>query len=420
MHCLVVSCVFPPEPVVSAQTSSQIADGLAQLGHKVTVLAPFPNRPAGRLYPGFRRRLYTSEKTDKEIRLIRCFSIFSHKSTIINRMLENVSFGLTSSWALLFLNPKPDVIYANTWPLIALGLIFVVAKLRRIPIVVSVQDVYPESLLVQGRLAPGHWLIRLMCWWDALIAKHSSALIVISKQLAELYKQTRGVPSGQTHVIYNWGTASITASCTEIERFRLDKGIPSIQRVAIYGGNVALAAGVDTLIKACTSLKDIANFTLFIAGEGAQLDECKAIAATIDPDRILFHHPYRLVENATLLGMADVLLLPTRGQQSLTAVPSKLIAYLLSARPIIALAVAESDLAELVDLSGAGWIVEPDRPDLLAATIKEILSKDRSELQRKGAMGREFALQNLTEKACLPRVLAIIEQVAIRHGTPTL
>ncbi|MEZ4733820.1 MAG: glycosyltransferase family 4 protein [Caldilineaceae bacterium] len=420
MHCLIVSCVFPPEPVVSAQTSSQIAEGLVELGHKVTVLAPLPNRPAGQLYPGFKRRLYTSEKTDKGIRVIRCFSLFSHSSTMISRMQENVSFGLTSSGALLFLTPKPDVIYANTWPLIALGLIFLVAKVRRIPIVISVQDVYPESLLVQNRFNPSHWLIRFMRWWDALIARHSSALIVISKQLAELYKRTRHVSNERLHVVYNWGTASTTASPYEIEKFRAAQGVLALQRLGVYGGNVALAAGVDTLVNAFRYLDDTANFSLLIAGEGAQLEECKAVAADLSTNRILFHHPYQLTENAMVLGAADILLLPTRGQQSLTAVPSKLIAYLLSARPVIALAVAESDLAELLKASGAGWVVEPDRPDLLAAMIKEVLSKEHRELQSKGAAGREFALQNLTEKACLPRVLSIIEQVATKRSISAL
>lgn len=420
MHCLIVSCVFPPEPVVSAQTSSQIADGLAQLGHKVTVLAPFPNRPAGQLYPGFKRRLFTNEKTNNGIRLVRCFSFFSHKSTIISRMVENVSFGLTSSWVLLFVKPKPDVIYANTWPLIALGLTFLVAKLRRIPIVISVQDVYPESLLVQKRFDAERWIIRLMRLWDAIIARNSDALIVISKQLAELYRKTRQAPSEQMHVVYNWGTASPTASLKEIEEFRISKGIPLDQPLGVYGGNVAFAAGVDTLINSFYHLEDFSSFSLLIAGEGAQLHECKTIAAEVSPKRILFHHPYRLAENTIVLGAADILLLPTRGQQSLTAVPSKLIAYLLAARPIIALAVAKSDLAELVHLSGAGWIVEPDNPAALATTVKEVLGKNQDELRRKGVAGREFALQNLTEKACLPRIISIIEQVAAKRGTPAL
>ncbi len=55
MNVLIVSAVFPPEPVVTAQTSFQIADELFHHGHQVTVLAPFPNRPDGRLFKGYRQ-----------------------------------------------------------------------------------------------------------------------------------------------------------------------------------------------------------------------------------------------------------------------------------------------------------------------------------------------------------------------------
>ena len=52
MNVVIISAVFPPEPVVTAQTSFQIADALFHFGHQVTVLAPFPNRPDGEAFQG--------------------------------------------------------------------------------------------------------------------------------------------------------------------------------------------------------------------------------------------------------------------------------------------------------------------------------------------------------------------------------
>ena len=56
------------------------------------------------------------------------------------------------------------------------------------------------------------------------------------------------------------------------------------------------------------------------------------------------------------------MILPTRGQQSLASVPSKLIAYMLAARPVIALALPHSDLAQVIEESHCGWVVPPDQP----------------------------------------------------------
>ena len=74
-----------------------------------------------------------------------------------------------------------------------------------------------------------------------------------------------------------------------------------------------------------------------------------------------------------ILGAADVLILPTRVRQSLVSVPSKLMSYMLAARPVIALALPQSDLAEVVERSGCGWIVEPDQPERLAALVSEVM-----------------------------------------------
>ena len=120
MNIVIVSAVFPPEPVVTAQTSFQIADELFHDGHQVTVLSPFPNRPDGRLFKGYRRSLYRRESMGFSV--IRCFSFLSRKSTMGSRLLENLGFALTCSGRLLLL-PRPDVLYMNTWGIFCSGLV---------------------------------------------------------------------------------------------------------------------------------------------------------------------------------------------------------------------------------------------------------------------------------------------------------
>lgn len=118
MRALIVSCVFPPEPIVSARTSNQVAQELASQQCYVEVITSFPSRPAGRLYHGYKRRLYVTELSSDRYQITRCFSILSPESTTVSRFLETVHFGLTSGWAVLT-RKRPDVIYANTWPVFA-------------------------------------------------------------------------------------------------------------------------------------------------------------------------------------------------------------------------------------------------------------------------------------------------------------
>jgi glycosyltransferase involved in cell wall biosynthesis len=410
MRISIVSCVFPPEPVVSGRTSLDIAQGLLERGHKVTVITSFPSKPSGKLYPGFSRRLFAGEQAQEGFELVRCFSTMSPKSRLLSRFLENITFGLTSSMAILFMR-RSDVIYANTWPIFASGLLFIMAKIRRIPMVISVQDVYPESLVSQGRsfakkLFTG-WLLR----WDGVMARGCRKVIVISKRFADLYFAERRVPKENICIVPNWGDDCLLNVGEErLKRFRASKSISIDARVFVYGGNIGVAAGVETLVQAIKHLNTAERFHLLIAGEGSQLDLCKVLARELSDGLVTFHTPWRADETELVLGLAEVLLLPTRGRQSHASVPSKLISYWLAGKPVIAMAWPQSDLADLVENSSGGWLVEPDRPDLLAAKIDEVLGLDPDELRRRGQAGRDFAMKNLTRENCLPRVVAILEQ----------
>lgn len=428
MHVAIVSAIFPPEPVVSAQTSAQVAEALVQRGHQVSVITAFPNRPAGKLYPGYSRRLYRRERTPQGLEITRCFSILSPRSSLASRFLENFTFGLTSGWAVLRLT-APDVVYANTWPILASGILFAVCRLRRIPLVISVQDVYPESLVAQQRIQAGGVIARCMQWLDGLIARGAQAVLVISERFSRIYQESRGVIPARVHVVPNWlDENSIVLRSDrdgQPDRFRKRKGIPPHAFVLAYGGNIGVAAGLEAVIEAFLRLEDRqagASVYLLVGGEGSRLAACQALAQrsvrphrpVSDPamGRVVFHTPWPVEETSQLLRAADLLVLPTHGLQSLASVPSKLVSYMLAARPVLALALPDSDVAEVIERSGCGWVIEPDHPELLAARIKEVKELSSDELARRGQAGREFALRNLSRSINVPRAIDILERAA--------
>lgn len=414
MRVCVVTPVFPPEPVVSARTSADIAAALAGNAHTVHVLTAFPNRPAGRLYLGYRRRLYLRENASGGMRVVRCFSFLSPESRLVSRLLENISFGITSSVALLC-GPRPHVIYANTWPIFAAGMTTLAAKLRRVPLVISVQDIYPESLLSQGRLRPASRLAAIMRRIDSRIARNAAAVIVISERFAQLYRQDRRVPADRVHIVPNWGDTTEPASAEEGRALRDETGLPPDDFIIVYGGNVGAAAGVAGVIEALGMAPHDARPHLLIAGAGSQLEACRELARTIDPARIKFFSPWPAEKTGAVFAAADLLVLPTHGEQSLASVPSKLISYLLAGRPVLAQALPESDTARMIREAGCGWVVAPDQPAELARAITQVRALSAQERRDRGEAGRCYALQHLTRETLLPRVITILEQAATRQ-----
>lgn len=411
MKVLIVSDVFPPEPVVDAQTSFQIADELFRSGHQVTVLAPFPSRPDGELFKGYRRSLYRKESMGFTV--IRCFSFLSKKSTMGSRLLENLGFAITSSVRVLFA-PWPDILYMNSWAIFGTGLVSIAARLRGIPVAMSIQDIYPESLAMQKRIAAGSLLYRILRWIDTRIAESAKALIVISDRFRETYILDRGVPADRIHVVQNWGeTSAVNVDARGAHALRQKYGIPDQATLAVYGGNIGAAAGVETAVRAFEYLWNNENIYLLIAGGGSRLRACQELVEEKKlQDRVFFYTPWPKKDTGTILGAADVLLLPTQGEQSLVSVPSKLIAYMLAGRPVLAMVLKNSDTAELITGARAGWVIPPDDPAGAAAALKTIAAIPPEELRASGARALDYALHHLTREANLPRMIQLLLQLA--------
>ncbi|MDD5368671.1 MAG: glycosyltransferase family 4 protein [Anaerolineaceae bacterium] len=410
MRIYLLSCVFPPEPVVSAQTSMQIVRELVVQGSEVTIITSFPNRPSGQLFPGYKRTLFASEHSTDGYFLLRCFSFLSRESSMFSRWLENISFGFTTSLALFFL-PRPNVIYSNTWPIFAAGLVCLACRIRNIPIVISVQDMYPESLVMQGRIQPGQWQYKLLLLIDRWIANQASAVITLTDRFADGFTGLRLVNSSKVHLIANWVDSDSIVMIGK-DDYREELNISKEAFVLVYGGNIGMAAGVETVIEALSKVNRIREIVLVIAGSGSRLEACKKLAEGFEGRRILFHSPWATSDTSKVLAAADVLVLPTRGSQSLASVPSKLLSYLLSARPVLALVLPESDTADIIKKTGCGWIIPPDNVNLLAKKIEELSDNPEEELKKMGLLGRKYALMNFTTETCLPKVIDIITKAA--------
>jgi hypothetical protein len=156
---------------------------------------------------------------------------------MLSRFAENLSLGLTGGCAVLVAR-HPDVILANPWPIFATGILTLVARQRRIPLVISVWDIYSESLISQGRIRARSRMARMLAIADRRIAHASRDVIVTSERFAEVYLARRGVPADRVHVVPNWVDDRNMPQEGDSAEVRLTMGIPSDAFLLVYGGNV--------------------------------------------------------------------------------------------------------------------------------------------------------------------------------------
>lgn len=390
---LVLSGVFPPEPVVSASLSIAIARALSR-EYDVTVLSPMPTRPNGSIYsrPDFRDEHFTHIVTD---------SYVCPASKFIGRMRESLSFGRCIASYIREHHENISAIYANVWPIFSQYLAVKEAKRWGIPIVLHIQDIYPESML--GRLR----IIGCMIKWpllelDRFILRNASTVFAISENMKSYLCDTRHIEDSKVLVVRNWQDDSLFPE-------HLEQTVRG-KFTFMFVGSISPAAGVMLLLKAFVKAA-IPDSQLVIAGSGSDKAACEAYTRQ-HPEADIRFRPVTPTEVADVQSGADVLLLPLRKGVGHTASPSKMPAYMFSAKPILACVDRGSDVELVVHASQCGWVCEPENESALSEMMIRVTGMPREQLNEIGRNARRYALDHFTAAKNLNTIISSIKLIS--------
>ena len=391
-NIIIISAVFLPEPVVSASLANDLASELA-IKHNVVVLCPHPTRPEGFKFsqlPVFSNFLV--ERID---------SFTSPSSNFFTRIWESYSFGIHCKKYLRSNQEHIDIIYMDAWPFFAQYLIVQEAKRLKIPCVTHIQDIYPESLSNKLPKPANKLINKLAIPIDTIILRNSTKIIGISQSMINYLSSSRKINKQKFELVRNWQNDII---------FKEDylKSNNNSQFVFMYVGSISPTADVEGLIYSY-HLANIENSKLIIAGSGSALNNCLAISqkhkcniefCTVSPDYV-----------PELQSKSNILILPLRKGISNTATPSKLTAYMLSGRPVIACVDETSDAAKIVQEAVCGFIVPPENYKKLAEAMQNVVKLDSNLLNELGINARRFAKKNLSKEENLKKLVAVITNI---------
>jgi glycosyltransferase involved in cell wall biosynthesis len=408
MKIVIVSCVAPPEPVVAGRVNWDIAEMLSDYGHDVTIITPHPSRPLGKHDSG-RKNLEIINVKDN-LQHVRLNSFVYPKYNIFLRSYESWDFGYK---AIKYINANlndADLIYATPWPF--LGQYAFVKFNKSIPIIMNVQDLYPESLFAKIKSSWLTGLLSPLYRIDKYIANHSSHITVVSDNLKEVYLKGRGVNGDKITVIENWQDEVEFVGSLEERAILINKyGLEKVEGrfVFMYLGNIGPVAGLEKVIEEF-GLLDSSKYVLVIAGSGSFKETCILLVDKLNLSNILFTSvPAGLKSVVELQSIADVLLLPISPMAAGSSVPSKLIAYLFSAKPVISSAEVGSDTGRVILESKCGWLVDDLQP--WHVVMEKAAGNSKEELQVIGGMGYEYGMGRFSKSEGLKKVKELIERI---------
>ena len=399
MKILILTQWYPPEP---AHLLQELAQTLLAGGHDVTVLTGFPNYPSGTLYPGYRVR-WRQREVLAGVPVVRVPLYPEHSRSGAGRMLNYVSFSLSSALLGPWLLKRPDVIFVYHPPL-TIGLpATLLSRLWHVPFVLQIQDMWPETLSATGMLNSPR-ILRWVGQFARWVYARASSILVISPGFRRNLLD-KGVPADKVHFISNWVDTE-TYHPTEPEpELAAELGLAGRFNI-MFAGNIGEAQGLETVIEAADLLRDLHDVQFVIVGDGIALARLQQAAQARHLTNVRFLGRYPAHAMSRLYALADVLLVHLKDDPLFRiTIPHKTLAYLATGKPI--LAAVSGDVAELVTGEGVGVTCSPSDPAALAETVRGLHDLAPDERRRMGARG----LAVVEEKYSRPMIISQIEAI---------
>ncbi|NTV12499.1 MAG: glycosyltransferase family 4 protein [Desulfobulbaceae bacterium] len=396
MKLLIVSQYFWPEEF----RINEVAATLRQKGVEVEVLTGKPNYPQGEIFPGY-RAWGCQRETHLGIGITR-IPLFPRGRRAWRLAVNYLSFvGSGLLFAPLRLRGKKFAVifvYAPSPILQAIPALFL-GWLKGCPVVLWVQDLWPESLA-----ATGHVRNRL------LLGLVGQVVRFIYRQVDLLLVQSEGfigpVEALASGTPVRYYPNSVDAS---FSRPALGAG-PEIAGLAggfsvLFAGNLGSAQAVEVIVEAATLLKGhAADLQFVVLGEGSRWEWLRREVEKRGLTNLHLPGRFPVETMPGLMQKASALLVTLADREIFRAtIPSKVQAYLAAGRPILACLNGEG--AKLVTTAGAGLAVPAEDAPALAAAILQLYHLSTSEREAMGARGRAYYEQHFAHEMLIEQLL---------------
>jgi glycosyltransferase involved in cell wall biosynthesis len=405
VRILVLSQYYDPEPIPKP---SELAEELAARGHDVSVLTGLPNYPTGRLASGYQLRPHKRE-TIRGIPVLRVFEVPYHSGSSIGRFLNYGSFMFSAAAAAPAIT-RPDVVYAWHPPLTVGVAAWALRLTRGCPFVYDVQDIWPDEAVLAGMMREG-LMSRALGVLEKAVYKRASHVVVATPG-ARNNLLAKGVPDEKVSVVPNWifGDGLALPESADVDRARELLAANGAFTVT-FAGNTGLLQGLGTMLQAARILAHRSDIAFRVVGDGSDLPRLQQLGKSLKLTNLSFLGRRPSSEMAAILAASDALLVVLRsGPLTELALPTKTLAYLASARPVL---VAAGGAAEqLVRECGAGLSVPPDDPDALALAVEQLAAMPPDTRELMGRRGRDWVSKRFTREQLVDRLEALLVKAA--------
>ncbi|HEX6850861.1 MAG TPA: glycosyltransferase family 4 protein [Candidatus Polarisedimenticolaceae bacterium] len=302
-----------------------------------------------------------------------------------------------------------DAIMVSIQPMFVAPLAWFVAKLRRVPFILEVRDIWPDVAVEMGMLT-NPLMIGLGRRLERFVYRSAHHIIVIGPEMKRLLV-ARGVPESRIDVVPQ-GFQPPPSPPSPAGDIRERLGLQG-KFAVMYTGSFGVANNdLPMVLDAASRLRDHGDIRFVLVGDGNRKQEYVERCRREGLTNVQFEPMVSKNEVHSMLSAADacVMTLPP-GDFFRICLQNKIFDYLGNGKPVVA-AVA-GDQEDLLRTSGGGLVVPPGDLDGLCRSVLQL--RDDPELRRRiGESGRSYVGRHLMRDDLLEQYVRLLERTVNR------
>lgn len=414
MKLLVVTQYFWPE---SFGINRQVRDLIAQ-GVDVTVLTGKPNYPSGKLYHGYTIWGSRAEQFES-CNVFRVPVVPRGSASSFRLTLNYLSFILSglciAPWLLRKQRYDAILVYAPS-PIFQAVPAVLLAKIKRVPLLIWIQDLWPQSLAATGHLR-NRFALSVLDYAVRWLYRRADLLLVQSQAFVSVIRRQAG--PGATIRYFPNSAEPLPASSKMTPCSKAEPLVAHLKSkfAVVFTGNVGAAQSLQTIIHAASLCKGVPNICFFVVGVGSKSDW---LAQEIERQALtnVCATGWLPPECMPAVWEAASVLLVTLSNEPIfhMTIPNKLQCYFAAGKPVIGCLAGEG--AKVIEDAKAGLTCPPEDGIALANAVQQLAAMSAAERRQLGENGQRFFEQNFHPVPLTNRLIDMLAQV-INASQPT-
>ena len=375
MKLLFITDNFPPESNAPATRTHEHCKEWIKGGVDVTVITCAPNFPKGKVYDDYKNRWQQEEIIDG-IRVIRVWSYITANEGFTKRILDYISFSITSFFAGLFI--KTDIIIATSPQFFTAISGRLLSFFKGKPWIMEVRDLWPDSIAAVGSMNKSSKPFKVLKKIEHHLYLSASKIVVVTDSFKKYLVKTHQIKAKKVGVFKNGVITNNLKKPKSNDMLSLKESLGLKNKIVIsYMGTHGLAHGLEFILESISKIKDSKYHFLFV-GDGAEKQNLLEYSKTLESNNFTFLESVSKNEMPLYIGISDFSLVNLKKSVEFeNVIPSKIFENIAMYKPI--LLGVEGESKKLIENYKVGVAFEPENAQSFINAIHEIQKINRKD-----------------------------------------